>query len=188
MAGLAAVLLLAVAVDRFPGVFGLHADEIAPAADSGMFSEDSLSTLTVKKQELENYKSNADAINQAYFQHAARYSDRIANLAGLVTGSGEDDKVFLERVMREKIESFNGIDNLKLSFSESEPLAKKVRKILVDISFTAASSDDAAKLFAAMGQPQYGFAWRNVELSADRLKKQVSVTGRVAALLAEAAE
>ncbi len=149
---------------------------------------DTLAALHKKKLDLENFKSNQQAIDTEYFSLASVYTDRIASLSGLVVDPGIEDRIFIENMLRAKFDTFGTAEGIKINVAESEPMSKGVRKAIADVSFNNHSSQDTLKLVLDLGDNKSGMVWRSLTLTTDRNRKDLMVNGRLAVFLAEVAE
>ncbi|TAH32240.1 MAG: hypothetical protein EYC62_09455 [Alphaproteobacteria bacterium] len=150
---------------------------------------ETLPSLYRTRADLRNFKAKQAEIDKAYFNLASTYADKISGLTGLITDKNTDDKTFIENALRARLDDLGTLEDLKINVAESEALSPKGgRKALADISFTTGSSQDAAKLMLDLGDGKNGMIWRSMSVATDRMRRQVSISGRLAIFLAEAAE
>lgn len=195
---LAVILAGAFFIDQRGGLDALLGPNLIATAESmpgviaansvSVVSGDTIGALYQKRDRLLKFKAEEEAINNAYFKVAPVYADHVVELAGLITDPGIEDRKAAEDAIRNRLEQSGVIDNIRISIAESEKLSSGVRKTLAEVSFTTQSSQDAQALLFDLGSAKNGFIWKNLTMTTDRMRKEVSMNGRIEVLLAEAAE
>lgn len=150
---------------------------------------DSPAEILYRKQaSLQRYAAHREEIDDAYQKLAPLYAERAVEWIGLMPAGTADARAFAETTLRQKIESSGLAGDVRVTVAEPESPVPHVKLALADIGFTTGSSQLAKQLLTDLGAPQHGAVWRNFTLSTDRAQKQITLSGRLALLLAEEAE
>lgn len=127
-----------------------------------------------------------DAIDKAYFDAVGGYAEAMAPALTFMPKGGEP-KAFAEKAVREAIAAQGPVRNLVVTLGEASSLGDGVTEVPVSIAFVSGNQTALATV-AALGLPEKGVLWEELSLGADAKTQTVSLAGRLAALVIEAAE
>ena len=136
---------------------------------------------------LRRLSASREQIGRVYGDVVAGYAMRMAALDTLMPHGG-DPKTFLEQLIRKELAAVEPSGAASLVLGQPAAVADKVTRIPFDVSFTSGDSAGTLAAIEKFGQAERGMVWETLVVTADPAKKTVTVSGRVAALVVEAAE
>ena len=124
-------------------------------------------------------------IDAAYQKIAVSYAERVAMVPGYSSGK-EDPARAVERAIRESIPPGVELTDLVLG----TPRQARVGVYAFGATLRLRSGNHRAMIDAllALANPEAGFLWERLDLSAEPEARTLSATGQLAALVIEAAE
>ena len=143
--------------------------------------------MVEKRLHLKRLERDADKINAAYMAMAPQYAEQMSQIAGYVP-SIQDAPTEAVAVLQDRLQSFDYLKDLKIIPSTAQEVGAGVQKATVDISFSTLSSEEALQVLFDLSDSKQGILWQELNLTTNRQKREVVVSGRVDILMIEAAE
>jgi len=172
--------LLVLVVIAIGVVGGLIYSTVFPGANQAATPQDSL------RQQVSFYvalQQSTQKIDDLYNRLETPFVGRTSNLATLKVDQTENDKSFVENILRQELTLY-GAQDVDVTAGDIEKL-NDARRAFIEISFLAKSHHDAFKLMLALGNPQTGFKWNRLNLEADRRNKEVVIEGQLEVLIVD---
>lgn len=161
-----------------------HWGDMLPAASWPELQSEA--QITARIESFKRLVAARDAIDAAYFEAVGGYAEAMATAITFMPKGGEA-RTFAEKLVRETIMAQGPVRNLVVTLGEASRKSDGVTEIPLSIAFVS-GSQTALAVIGALGQPERGMLWDELSVGTDAKSQTVSVSGRVAALVLEAAE
>lgn len=175
LGGVAIALLAALVVRQSGGSFALPMPDLQ-----------SEQQLRARIDSFRRVVSARNAIDKAYFDAVGGYAEAMAGALTFMPKGGEP-KSFADKVVRDTISTQGAVRNLVVSLGEATVRSEGITEVPVSVSFVSGSQTALATV-SILGMPEKGLLWEELTVAADAKAQTVSVTGRLSALVIEAAE
>lgn len=160
------------------GAFDASTDD----ADETAVREHLLSDI----EHLNGYALAASEISAEYDRTFLSYAEGISAASGLMLDPGSPS-AFAEDMVRRRL-SGGGTYDLAVTAGEAVSMGGGVHEILLSVEFKSHSDRRAVQGVIDLGRAEAGTVWDDLSLTGDAAAKTVLVSGRLRALIIEAAE
>jgi hypothetical protein len=136
---------------------------------------------------LQSWASQKTAIENAYFQNAGAYADRIAGMIAIAPAGAPMTETEVQQALGAKLDGYEALEDIKITVAPPSQSADNTI-YSADIGFVTKSSAAAWQAISDLADPKAGAIWRQLSLTTDRTSRQLNVSGKLQIFALEAAE
>ena len=160
---------------------------LAGSSDSDRSAPVSRATVEERLRGLQRAVQTRQDIERVYREVAGGYASRVAELDTLMLESGDPRRAALA-VLNRRLRAIRHLQVRQATAEEPRPQGDGISLVSVALSLEAPTHEAAMQAVLDIAHPGRGYAWEELDVEADAEEKRVSISGKVLAVMVEAAE
>ena len=160
---------------------------LAGSSDSDRSAPVSRATVEERLRGLQRAVQTRQDIERVYREVAGGYASRVAELDTLMLESGDPRRAALA-VLNRRLRAIRHLQVRQATAEEPRPQGDGISLVSVALSLEAPTHEAAMQAVLDIAHAGRGYVWEELDVEADAEEKRVGISGKVLAVMVEAAE